>query len=273
MSWIRLDDTFAHNPKVTQAGPAAAMLYVGSLCHCGRNLTDGFIATPDVLLLAAVPNPVRLAKRLVEVGLWARVDGGYVIPDYLEFNPSRAEVMESREQRSKAGAKGAHSRWHSKRHGESHSTGHAVGHGIPNGTVPKPLSVGTSAAAGSEGDGRENEQQPENVTPIHGGDVHPSLLALQAELGARCLATGLPPKDRDREEIVRLYALHGRHRMGELAYRADFGSAGCMSAYLKAWRQAPPPSGRIGPRCACGLGTSTPQGCTNPTCPVEAREA
>ena len=114
MSWIKLDDQFSHHPKVIQAGPLAGWLHVCALCYCAQYLTDGFIPNGVTNVLADYSNigvtdmevtlgalghdiEVReLVDRLVEVGLWEQVKKGYLIHDYLEYNPSKAQVLAER---------------------------------------------------------------------------------------------------------------------------------------------------------------------------------
>ena len=90
MSWVRFDDGFMRHPKVLAAGRDARDLYIAAMFHCGTHLTDGFIMAPALPLIAAeagVPydeaNTQALASRLVEVGLWQMVQGGYQVHDYL----------------------------------------------------------------------------------------------------------------------------------------------------------------------------------------------
>lgn len=121
MSWIRLDDQFTDHPKVVSAGPLAGWLHVCALVYCGRYLTDGFIphgqvpkmadwtgialVPPDNSLASAGSNVDwrQLVQRLVGVGLWVAVDGGYQIHDYLEYNPSREEALQIIETRRRVG--------------------------------------------------------------------------------------------------------------------------------------------------------------------------
>jgi hypothetical protein len=63
-----------------------------------------------------------LIDELVRAGLWDRDDKGYVIHDYLEYNPSKAQVLAVREAKSEAGKRGAATRWHGGLNGTSHNT-------------------------------------------------------------------------------------------------------------------------------------------------------
>lgn len=96
MSWIKIDDQFADHPKVLQAGPLASWLYVCGLTYSGRYLTDGWVPTAQVRKLADVDDALGLAARLVAVGLWEPVDGGYQIHDYHDYNPTADKVKADR---------------------------------------------------------------------------------------------------------------------------------------------------------------------------------
>jgi len=98
MPWIKLDDQYADHPKIVAAGPLAAWLHTCALCYAGRYLTDGFIPERQVRKLADVDDAEDLAQRLVEVGLWEIAEGGYLIHDYLEYNPSAESVQADREE-------------------------------------------------------------------------------------------------------------------------------------------------------------------------------
>ena len=117
MSWVKLDDKFTGHPKVQAAGQAAAWLHVAGLCYAAQQETDG--AIPDASLAGlgqySGARARKLAERLVEVGLWERNGTGYVIHDYLEYNPSRKSLEEKRENNRRAGQAGGLAK--GKRHG------------------------------------------------------------------------------------------------------------------------------------------------------------
>ena len=90
MAEIKLDVNFADSPQVMEVGPLAAWLHICALCYCSRHQTNGFLSASAVLLLTDFScildwdeeeaNPVELAGRLVRVGLWQKVSGGYQCP-------------------------------------------------------------------------------------------------------------------------------------------------------------------------------------------------
>lgn len=122
MVWARLDDAILDNPKIVKAGVFGFALHVAAITWCCRNLTDGLVPYARVtalltlgrvnidasnpLALADGPrsmagdeglDPYDVADHLVDVGLWSRVEDGYQLHDFLEYNPSRARVLVDRE--------------------------------------------------------------------------------------------------------------------------------------------------------------------------------
>jgi hypothetical protein len=95
--WIKLDDQLGYHPKHLRAGPIASWLWIVSLAHCNKYLTDGFISEAEIAKFGVVTNPKKWAERLVEVGLWHRENGGFRIHDYHAYQPTAAEVRTKRE--------------------------------------------------------------------------------------------------------------------------------------------------------------------------------
>ncbi len=99
MSWVKLDDQFSVNDQVLAAGKDGRELHISALCHCARNLTDGFVKATIVRQLAAlfeVYDWQEAVESLISVGLWAEVDGGYQIVSYLDTNPSAESINAKR---------------------------------------------------------------------------------------------------------------------------------------------------------------------------------
>lgn len=97
MPWVRLDDGFADHPKVENAGPLAGWLHVAALCYSARHLTDGRIPKSKARRLTDIPTPAKHIDALLSAGLWHEDGDDYVIHDYLDYQPSRAEVEKDRE--------------------------------------------------------------------------------------------------------------------------------------------------------------------------------
>lgn len=92
MPWFKVDDNLAFHAKTVAAGNPAMGLWVRAGSWCAQNLTDGFI--PRHMLLAF--GTTQQAKRLVDVGLWERVEGGYGFHEWTERQPRRDDVEAER---------------------------------------------------------------------------------------------------------------------------------------------------------------------------------
>lgn len=94
MPWFNVDDGLAFHTKVIKAGNTAMGLWVRAGSHCARHLTDGFVDDDVVQSLGTV----KQAARLVNSGLWMRVEGGFQFHEYHADgrNPTRAEVLAKR---------------------------------------------------------------------------------------------------------------------------------------------------------------------------------
>ena len=87
MATIRIDANFADSPQAIYVGPLAAWLHICALCYCSRHQTGGFMSESAVLQLTDLDgildwgeeeaDALDLAGRLVRVGLWQKVEGGY----------------------------------------------------------------------------------------------------------------------------------------------------------------------------------------------------
>ena len=92
MPWFKLDDSFGAHPKVIHAGNAATGLWVRCATYSAQYLLDGHIPY-DVARRYGKPSEI---QTLLDVGLWQPNGTGYVMPDYLEFNPSKEQVGQER---------------------------------------------------------------------------------------------------------------------------------------------------------------------------------
>jgi hypothetical protein len=92
VAWLRIDDRIRTHPKIVRAG-LSGWVHLCGICYCREHLTDGLIPFEALpMLTPGVPDTTPHEERLVKVGLWVREVDGYQIHDFLEWNPSRAEV-------------------------------------------------------------------------------------------------------------------------------------------------------------------------------------
>ncbi|MFI8206846.1 hypothetical protein [Streptomyces sp. NPDC085937] len=93
MPWVKLDDRFPSHRKIALLSDRAFRLHVSAICWCAENLTDGRIADRELALVTRVRGVKATAKQLEDAGLWDRTEDGWVIHDYLDYNPSREQVL------------------------------------------------------------------------------------------------------------------------------------------------------------------------------------
>lgn len=107
MTWFKVDDGFHCHPKVLAVSLTARGLWVTAGSYVSDHRGDGFIPTA----LVKLHRGTNAAKELVKAGLWSETDGGYLVHDWLDYQPSREEEEKrSADRRSKARA-AATARW------------------------------------------------------------------------------------------------------------------------------------------------------------------
>lgn len=107
MTWVRLDDNIFDNPKVVEVSPLAKLLHVAGICYSGQHELDGRLSERIVPRLhLQVGSAQKHVGELITARLWHREPGVYVINDYLDYNPSRAEIEAMRQKRQASGRAG-----------------------------------------------------------------------------------------------------------------------------------------------------------------------
>ena len=109
MAWTRIDDKFLNNIKIQKAGALGMALYLAGLIHCNTNLTDGFIDEEILPMLYGLSFQTarnKSVEKLVELKLWHKVESGYLINDFLDFNRSKTQIEIIKEKRVESGSKG-----------------------------------------------------------------------------------------------------------------------------------------------------------------------
>jgi hypothetical protein len=149
VSYVRISDDFADHPKVRKLNTTAFAVHVWVLCHCGRHLTDGFVALealagcPWVSKRSAL---TRAIERLVGAGLWEQVDGGFRIHDYLTYNPDRPSVLEKRRLAAERQARWRENKEKQKQRSDASRNASTDGR-VTHTPTPAPKGAGGKAAA------------------------------------------------------------------------------------------------------------------------------
>ena len=129
MTWVKLDDQILTHPKILRAGRDARDLFIAGLCYCAAQLTDGVIPLGALRLLgsmADIDHPGASADRLIEVGLWTKTADSYIVHDYLNYQPSRAQAEAVRQARAEAGSKGGKNSVEAKRQANAQANAQAT---------------------------------------------------------------------------------------------------------------------------------------------------
>jgi hypothetical protein len=114
LPWIRFDTSLPDNPKIlllcsVKDGHRAAFVYCCGLAYVGKHGTDGFIPTEALTRLnGRTPD----AARLVDVGLWRSLPGGWEVHGWSEYNPSTDSSARTRSAKKAGSVKGNCVRWH-----------------------------------------------------------------------------------------------------------------------------------------------------------------
>lgn len=107
-AYAPLSATYYMDDAIAEAGEAAELLYLRGLAFAaGRMEAEGFISNTQLVRFVGVgmADAQNRAEALVEVGLWERVQGGYVIRSWLKWNKSAEEMdrYRARDRERKAG--------------------------------------------------------------------------------------------------------------------------------------------------------------------------
>lgn len=112
MSWVKLDDRFWMHPALLEAGNAAAGVFARFLSYSGCYMTDGKI--PAGVAASIIGSDRKALDALVAQGLVVRLHGddagAFLVPDFLDYNRSKAEYEADVETRRQNGRRGGRPR-------------------------------------------------------------------------------------------------------------------------------------------------------------------
>jgi hypothetical protein len=100
MPWARFEDGYLGSRKLTALSTGAIALDMASIVYSARELRDGVLSVADVEVVTSLIHIRKwhhYAVELVEAQRWApREEGGFIIHDYLDYQPSREQVLADR---------------------------------------------------------------------------------------------------------------------------------------------------------------------------------
>lgn len=169
MTWAKLDDALPDHEKILRVGPLGLALQVKAICWSSKHLTDGFLPAHVVEHFLAefryglAPESQladELQERMIEAGLWEKNgDFGYTIHDYLDYNPSKKQVMKQRREMQAKGKRGGEAS--AKRRAEAQGNRPAEPPSRPVPSRPGPSrSDPEEPSPGREGDPGEDPLRP-----------------------------------------------------------------------------------------------------------------
>ena len=99
MPYARIDTNAWANPKLTSLADGEWRLYMNAILWSVDNLTDGFIPTHMLTVLAAVTRSEYARRRVHNItkqGLWRTCEGGWLIHDFLKHQRSKEQVEQDK---------------------------------------------------------------------------------------------------------------------------------------------------------------------------------
>lgn len=185
MAWVRVDERFSSGPKVKRAAlrlggkfprRRVVSLWLDLMSYCNTHRTDGFIPDYEIAGLEDErPDAVIAAMAYGDEGMGAMLErdevrGGWVVRNYLKYQPSKASVEEKAEieRKRKADYRASRSRPQDvPRHVPSMSQECPVG---TNGDVPH---VSQACPAPTE----PNRTEPNRTEPVKSVSSEPAQTA------------------------------------------------------------------------------------------------
>lgn len=186
MPWVKIDDHFNEHPKMAAVGPVGWGIWLAGLAYCNRNLTDGFIPRSIASALGGdwsiqVPETRDgvdgfttwdiartqmmgddnlfgggenmetewIIDRLIQEGLWIETHGGYLVHDYEEYQPTKAEVIAQRRAKQAAGQAGGRASAQARGQANGAANAQAKSNPVPVPVPVIPVSVPSAKAPAS----------------------------------------------------------------------------------------------------------------------------
>lgn len=183
MPYFPVDDQFAFHPKAVAAGNAAVGLWTRAGSWCKAHASGGKVPHEIAHALGAKKE----VERLISVGLWVAVDGGYQFHDWSDQAGNfDAEIEKQRRQ-----AERERNRERKRRQRErERSQGHGDSHGVtPEGVTQGGPSLPSLVPSPSPST-RLNNVSHLPSTAGAGIDVDKVIVAVQKHCGRECGTTG-----------------------------------------------------------------------------------
>lgn len=144
MPFFAVDDGFYSHPKRIACSTAAVGVWALAGSWSSHHRTDGLVPRHALATFGGKPKD---AQQLVSAGLWEEVEGGWLIHDFHDYNPTAEEVREkqvaSHEAKVRAGRAG----------------------GIASGITRRRLAGTKQTGSSNEAEGQAEDEQNEAPSP------------------------------------------------------------------------------------------------------------
>lgn len=97
--WAKFDDDYLENRKVRTVSAMAQHLHMAAILHCSKGETDGFFPKYDLALVSArarIEMTSNAMQELLDAKLMHDHGDRYEVHDFLDYNPSHAELEAKR---------------------------------------------------------------------------------------------------------------------------------------------------------------------------------
>lgn len=176
MTWTKLGDEFADDPRLLSVPRGVRLLHLEALLWCNRHNTDGHLPAAALARLTDQRRPRDAAAQLVIAGLWEQSTApadGWLLVGFLDDQPSKEDVLRSRDaarvrqQRSRQHKVGDHSlceKWYCKAANPTVPAGQENlsrrDSRVTNASVTLPRPDPTRTYGKGEGKGRADQRLP-----------------------------------------------------------------------------------------------------------------
>lgn len=133
MTWLKKDDRYPEHRKIRRLTDGEYRLHDTAMHYAAKDESDGRIMAEDIDEMQHGRRLARHIPALVACGLWEPFDGGWLIHDFLDYNPSHEQLEAERAHNRARQAKLRERR----RTGPSSEVGHAVTNGVSNAPVTR----------------------------------------------------------------------------------------------------------------------------------------
>ncbi|MEO3860922.1 hypothetical protein [Acrocarpospora sp. B8E8] len=199
MPWVRFDDQYPINRKVSRLSDAAYRLHSSAIFWCARNLTDGFVPEEDLEdVCARVRTPERFVTEFLDRGLFHEIGTpcdsescpanpsndvtdtvtgkrGWLIHDYFDYQPTKSKVLADRKDNADRQKKW---REQQKRGGDRNGVSNPASSTVSNSAPSRPV------PSSPNGDEQTDSTSPSRARPRDNGTRLPDDFGVTEDMAA-----------------------------------------------------------------------------------------